>query len=276
MHREMSSIPAMFKLLLITVLGGCAAVDPGPATVQVLPPDPGPLCADSRTDPKGPDECYRRLHAYLRRSIAATVFIGQFAYSEAEGSSGQSGTGAVVSPDGHVLTAYHVVKDAEYILATIRYAHLGGGLRVLPLRTVPMEIVRFDAARDVALLRPRHPTAFPSYLVPDTERRPRPNELLWHFGQASVGLRGSVKDYPVEEPQLKQNGLATMNVACRSGDSGGPVVSLDGRLIGLVLASVKDEDLTYFLPIGEAAHLLPAPPAEDGTPAGPTPATGGK
>lgn len=256
MHRKIFSVPAMFQLLSVIVLCGCAAVGTGPIVLQPLPADPGPLCVDSRTDPIGPAACTRRLYAFIQRNVAVTVTIGQLAYDETEGSSGRSGTGTVIGPDGLILTAYHVVKDAEYIMATIRRANLAGGVQVLPVKTVPLVIAAYDAGRDIALLKPRHPTEFPLYLAVAGDRQPRPGEFLWHFGQASVGLRGTVQNWPVTEPQLGQDGLATLKVACRSGDSGGPVVSLDGRLVGVILASVEGEDLTYFLPIAEVMPLL--------------------
>ncbi len=262
MHRKSLSATTILKLFSAISLYGCAAVGTGPVTLQPLPSDPGPICADSRTDPKGPDECGRRLVSFIRRNIASAVTVTPLAYSEEHGSLQKIGTGAVLSPDGLVLTAYHVVKDAEYILVQIRGANIQQGIQVIQARTVPMEVVKVVPEKDVALLRPRHPTAFPLYLEPARDWRPTPRELLWHFGQASVGLRGPVQDWPVAEPQLKQDRLATMRVACRSGDSGGPVVGLDGRLAGIVLASVEGEDLTYFLPLGEILPLLAdLPPA---------------
>lgn len=277
MLRKRSSITAIIQFLPMTILCGCAAVGTGPVALQPLPPDPGPVCADSQTDPKGPAECQRRLFSFIRRNIAATVTVTPLAYSAEQGNSLQKiGTGAVISPDGLVLTAYHVVKDAEYIMAQIRGANLVQGIQVIVVRTVPMDVVGTLPEKDLALLRPRHPTEFPLYLEIDRDWQPAPDMLLWHFGQTSLGLRGAVQNWPVSEPQLRQDGLATLKVACRSGDSGGPVVSLDGRLVGIILASVENEDLTYFLPIGEAVRLLPMPPAEDKTPAGPAPASGSR
>lgn len=239
------------------ILSGCAVVGAGIAQPQPLPPDLGPICVDSRTDSKGPAECGRRLDSYIRRNIAATVVVLPIAYSEQQGSLQKVGTGAVLSPDGLVLTAYHVVADAEYITVQIRGANLEQGVQVIPVKTIPMVVVATMPEHDAALLRPRHPTAFPAVLRPDLNWRPEPGELLWHFGQASVGLRGSVREGSVTEPQLKMSGLVTMNVACRSGDSGGPVVSLDGRLVGIILASVEGEDLTYFLPISAIPEAFP-------------------
>jgi len=239
------------------LLSGCAAVGTGPVPLQPLPPDPGPVCVDSRTDPKGPAECGRRLDAYVRRNIAATVVIMPIAYSERDGSLQKVGTGAVISADGLVLTAYHVIAGAEYITAEIRSANLDQGILVIPVKTIPMEIVGTWPERDIALLRPRHPTTFPAVLRADLNWRPEPGELLWHFGQASVGLRGAVTGPAVDDLQLqaadrttRMSGLMIMSTACRNGDSGGPVVDLAGRLVGIALASPeKGENPTYFLPV---------------------------
>jgi len=245
---------------------GCAAVSAAPIKLEPLPSDPGPVCADSRTDPKGPDECGRRLSAFIRRNIAATVTVLPIAYSEDKGNLQKVGTGAVIRPDGLVLTAYHVIKDAEYIMVQIRGADLEQGVRVVPLKTVPMEVAVAYPEKDIALLRPRHPTAFPLEMSAAADWQPRAGELLWHFGQTSVGLRGRLAAWPVDLPKMGLSGTAAMEVACRNGDSGGPVVTLDGRLVGIVLASVEGEDLTYFMPIGEILPLLekivPRPEAE--------------
>jgi S1-C subfamily serine protease len=240
--------------LSLTTLVGCAATGQRQVQIQPVPPDLGRICANSQTDPKGPYECGRRLDAYVKRNIAATVKIWPILYDQNGGVSGAMGTGALVSASGHVLTAYHVIKDADYVMATIRRANTGLGIQIMPLKTIPMVVVQTDSVNDLALLRPKHPERFDHYLTPAPYWQLQEGEMLWHFGQATVGLRGTAKI--MSATILGFEGVVGVEVKSQEGDSGGPVVTLDGRLIGIILANNEQKGLLYFMPIDRAMKLL--------------------
>jgi S1-C subfamily serine protease len=251
--RSLLSIAAALSFSLIT-LAGCATAGSRQVQIQPVPPDYGPVCANSQTDPLGAYECGRRLDSYVKRNIAATVKLWPILYDQNGGVSGAMGTGVVVSSDGHVLTAYHVVKDADYVMATVRRANMGFGVQIMPLKTIPMVVVQTDPVHDLALLRPKHPERFDHYLTPEPAWTPRAGELLWHFGQATIGLRGTVK--VPSTTVLGFEGLVGIEVKSQEGDSGGPVVALDGKLVGIVIANNEQKGLLYFMPVERAMQLL--------------------
>lgn len=253
MHQRSYRLPAALFFSLIT-LAGCAATGQRQVQIQPVPPDLGPICANSQTDPLGSYECGRRLDAYVKRNIAATVKLWPILYDQNGGVSGAMGTGAMVSSSGHVLTAYHVIKDADYVMATIRRANMGFGVQIVPLKTIPMVVVQTDPVHDLALLRPKHPERFDHYLTPATSWQLQEGELLWHFGQATVGLRGAAK--VMSMTVLGFEGVVGIEVKSQEGDSGGPVVTLDGKLVGIILANNEQKGMLYFMPIAQAMKLL--------------------
>lgn len=148
-----------------------------------------------------------------------------------------SGTGFVVTPQGHFLTAYHVVEQA----ATIQVS-----LEANRAQAVPAELVGWDVAADLAVLRlaespyPWIPLAEPGYT-------PRIGEdvgvLSYPLGE-ELGLEITYTAGPVGSLRRNEHGAALLQVsaAVTHGSSGGPLFRLaDYRVIGIVHGGVKHD-----------------------------------
>ena len=144
------------------------------------------------------------------------------------------GSGAVITPRGRVITNAHVVAGARY--AVCRWS--GGKQRL-------MRRLGIDYGQDLALLEPAEAVEAP--LPCFTWRGAPPGEGTWVLGLGFPGgYRGD--DWAVASlgqitgsaaSSTRVNGVFAYDGALRSdtpifsGNSGGPLVDLDGRLIGL-------------------------------------------
>jgi len=220
------------------------------------PDVPATLCPD---EPGGAtaQECALRRNAYIAKSIGSTVRVQLISYTPRDGMGGGLGTGVVIDERGTVLTAYHVVKDAEFVLVIPRQAQIGDDsqLRMVDLPPIPMVVTKASPEKDVALLVAKHdvgviapPMGLGRGYVPSV------GERLWHFGQTTVGARGPITDLSVAT--LGFTGLVAAQMKSAEGDSGGPVVAPDGTLVGTVIANNESKGLTYFRPIDDSLNAL--------------------
>lgn len=177
------------------------------------------------------------LEVAVRRCDARECrFAWQALVLEGEGqedSAATTGTCFAVSPDGLVLTAFHVVEWAQRI--EIRF--VGGP----PL---PAQVHSLDRLNDVALLKVEAPT--PDYLNLADAGAVRLGEPVFTVGfpavdvlgdqpkysEGSVGALVGLEDSP---PSLQ------LSIPVQPGSSGGPVVNDHGEVVGII-ESVADAD----------------------------------
>ncbi|CAL8971258.1 hypothetical protein PROP_00610 [Propionicimonas sp. T2.31MG-18] len=194
-----------------------------------------------------------------------------------------SGSGFVVG-ERLVLTAAHVVAGAHQV-----------SLRLSGRAPVLADVVGLDAARDTALLRtaavlPVAPLvlAGPAVAAPGTEvatlglplGESEPGVALTRI--TSVTDRAVVNDHPLRD-------LVTVDTTLAPGSSGGPAIAPDGRVLGMVVATIggrggRDSAATVTLAIDTASLAqsvaqwssqapLPVAPCDGDRPApGPGPA----
>jgi len=158
------------------------------------------------------------------------------------------GTAFVIGP-GILLTALHVVQDANQLSI------------VLPGRSaVEADVVGIDIEHDLALL---HAPAAP---------QPGPTPLaLGTSAGVQLGQAIAVLGYPLPSPEhptvtvtqgivsalRTQQGFIQIDAAVNPGNSGGPVLAPDGRVIGVVDASVRGaQNFNFAVPIDLAKPLL--------------------
>lgn len=199
-------------------------------------------------------------NAYIRRAVGSTVEVSVQRYTAEDGVKSYGGTGVVISNDRTILTAYHVVRNAAFVY--VSYRSLGAdNLTVTTGRGIPVQVVAISEARDVALLRPLNVEPdFPAPLPVDAAWRPAEGELLWQFGKTTRWSRGTVVD--TDEESTGVANCAEMAFTVRPGDSGGPVMTSDGRVVGVILSrndhdeNRTDDDRGYFMPMHLALDAL--------------------
>lgn len=143
-----------------------------------------------------------------------------------------SGSGFIVTPEGHILTCAHVVENTRAIKVKL-------GERILDA-----VVVRRDAGSDLALLKitsgePLPALAFSQFrsatLGQDVFTIGFPNPELQ--GEAAKLTKGSVSSMggTQDDPRFYQ-----ISVPIQPGNSGGPLLDSDGNVVGVVVSRMRD------------------------------------
>jgi serine protease Do len=142
------------------------------------------------------------------------------------------GTGFFVSDTGHVLTAYHVIESQRINNRPVKYVGIASSGAEYPLR-----LIGFDAYVDLALLQAETDNTVPHLrLAVDA---PRPGQKIVTIGNSRGELledrSGRVTRLGVGAPQATfADDTIELTASLGPGDSGGPVLTGDGEVIGVV------------------------------------------
>lgn len=137
------------------------------------------------------------------------------------------GSGVVIDNQGHVLTNYHVIKQAQELNVT-----LANG------QSQMAKVVGVDPDVDLAVIKLSEPTVA---AIGMTSQVPRIGDIALAIGN-SFGVGQSVTQGIISGLGRTNLGLAKIenfiqtDVAINPGNSGGALVNTDGELIGVVTA----------------------------------------
>ena len=162
------------------------------------------------------------------------------------------GSGVVIIDDGTILTNLHVVQTAESI--TITFAD---GTES------PAGIVSIQPENDLAVLRAQ---TLPDDLQAATLRSSadlRPGEEVVAIGfpfgigpSVSSGVvSGLRRGFRSPDGGQQMSNLIQFDAAANPGNSGGPLVTLDGQVVGIVTAILNPTPARTFLGIGFAVPI---------------------
>ncbi|MCB1207091.1 MAG: trypsin-like peptidase domain-containing protein [Verrucomicrobiae bacterium] len=146
---------------------------------------------------------------------------------------GQFGTGFAISPKGYLVTCHHVVGDADRVIV-----HTGGGY-------LDAAIVALDPQNDLAVLKVE---AWPGRhlgLVSSSEITHASPVIAAGFPDPSVlGINPKISTGIVnalsgvrDDPRFIQ-----ISAPVQPGNSGGPLISASGRVVGVVAAGLNSID----------------------------------
>jgi serine protease Do len=162
------------------------------------------------------------------------------------------GSGFIVDPSGYVLTNYHVVKDAERITVKLRDGD-----------EFKAKVVGADEETDIAVLKIEAGRRL-SYITFGNSDEARIGDWVLAigspFGLARTVTAGIISQTNRETPQGNpfQRFLQT-DAAINRGNSGGPLVDMDGNVIGVnsqIATSTGDYNgIGFALPSNEAANV---------------------
>lgn len=162
------------------------------------------------------------------------------------------GTGVVIVDKGIILTNLHVVQGAETIritfsdgletTATIKSVKPEDDLAVLQAKTIPDDMIA-ATMRSTGDLKPGdHVVAvgFPFGIGPST----------------SAGVVSGLKrSFRSPEGKQEMTNLIQFDAAANPGNSGGPLVTMDGQVVGIVTAILNPNDQRTFIGIGFAVPI---------------------
>ena len=163
-----------------------------------------------------------------------------------------AGSGVVISADGYILTCHHVVENATSVTVT-----LNSGSKY------DAALVGSDAQSDLAVLRIQPKEDEPLvYAEQGCSADLLVGERVVAIGNPLGTLGGTVTDGIISATErnisTSDGSVMTLlqtNAAINSGNSGGGLFNLDGKLIGIVnakYASAGVEGLAFAIPIDSA------------------------
>lgn len=162
------------------------------------------------------------------------------------------GSGVVVSLAGDILTSLHVVADATEVHVTF-----ADGTRVTG------EVVATQPENDIAVVRAG---ALPAGVVPAVLGDPASvHEGMDAYAMGSpFGLGGSMsvgvvsgidREFKLPDSNVVLHRLIQIDAAVNPGNSGGPLLDRDGRVIGIVTALINPTEDDVFIGIGLAVRI---------------------
>ena len=226
---------------------------PTPAPTQVPPtatstPTPLPTATPSIADG-------------VSHVLPAVVTVVNTQGTTSSGDPGESrirGSGAIVTPEGYIVTNFHVV-------------HGGGGLSVILSsgEEYPARLVALDAQQDLALLKVDVQGL--SVITWGNSAQVRPGEWAIAVGSAlgdfpnsvTVGVISGVDRILEIDKANILGGLIQTDAAINRGNSGGPLVNQAGEVIGINTFFIREsqdigvaEGLSFAIPSDRARSLI--------------------
>lgn len=167
------------------------------------------------------------------------------------------GSGFLIDRQGHLLTNAHVVRRAQRITARLSRGKL----------SLPAELLGLDEDSDVALLKVKPPagtTLQPVHLGDSSQLQV--GEWLLALGdpfggavRASAGLLSARESRDLATGKHGLWGYLQTDIAMHAGNSGGPLVNVQGEVVGIATAvdSRGSAGIGFAVPINVARSLLP-------------------
>lgn len=152
---------------------------------------------------------------------------------------GSGGSGVIVSPDGYVVTAAHVLKKPEGRIQVV----MSDG------RRAAAKLVGILEDHDIAVLKITKRGPWP-YRELGGEELPRRGSVCLATGVPGGQRRD--RPPPLRVGAVTDHTAALLRTTCAltMGDSGGPLFDLDGRVIGVHSRVGIDPGKNYHVPVG--------------------------
>jgi S1-C subfamily serine protease len=187
----------------------------------------------------------------IQRSVVRVRQYGKLPEKDSEIVKG-IGTGVVVVDTGIILTNLHVVSGASRVQVVFNDGSISDAsviglqpendLAVLQAKTIPDDLIpaTLKSTQDLAIGEKVIAVGFPFGIGPS----------------ASSGIVSGLKrEYRSPEGKRVLTNLIQFDAAANPGNSGGPLVTMDGAVVGIVTAILNPTPEDFFIGIGFAIPI---------------------
>jgi serine protease Do len=178
------------------------------------------------------------------------------------------GSGVIVDSYGFILTSYHVVRNANEISVQLQNR-----------RVIEAEMISFDPLTDLAMLRLKADVILPAAKLGNSNKA-EVGDFVLVVG-SPLGLQHTVTSGIVsatgreliggkDDPFLGYQNFIQTDASIYEGNSGGPLINLDGEVIGIAHASIGKaySGLSFATPINFIKNVLESMKEGKGAPRG--------
>jgi serine protease Do len=162
--------------------------------------------------------------------------------TSAAAASNTRGSGFIINPQGHILTAHHVVAGAKEI-----------EIRLADGQRFRGHIVATDPQVDFAIVKINGEGEFPVLSLGDSDTL-QVGELVGSLGYP-FGTESSLHVGIISRRGKRQNGSAPSGA--NAGESGGPVVNMKGHVVGMVTMASEKGTIGFAVPINVVKSMIP-------------------
>jgi S1-C subfamily serine protease len=205
------------------------------------------------------DKPFAEVYREVAPSVVRILSIAIDPFSLAERVRMGTGSGVVIDDEGHVVTNAHVVHDAAEVV-----------ISVAPDDIRPAQVVGLDPISDLAVVKlSDRSLRLPKAKLGSAEGLEVGERVLavgHPFGLDKTATQGIVSGTGRVLPFSPMSWLTPLmqtDAAISPGNSGGPLVDLCGRVLGInTLAGREGQNLNFAVPIDTVRELVPQLVAE--------------
>ncbi|NOY85105.1 MAG: trypsin-like serine protease [Nitrospirae bacterium] len=166
-----------------------------------------------------------------------------------------SGSGSIISQQGHILTNSHVVKDAKRLMVT-----LSDGSKWAA------KLVGADPVSDLAVIQIKAPSKKLTVIPMGHSDHLRPGQKVLAIGNPfglertlTTGIISAIRKH-IKTDASEMEEVIQIDAAINPGNSGGPLIDSDGKMIGINTAiftpSGGSVGIGFAVPINTALNIL--------------------
>ena len=160
-----------------------------------------------------------------------------------------SGSGCIITSNGYILTSSHVVKNAKNIEVKTTNGNV-----------YPAKIIKMTGKnKDLALLKIEPKNSLPEIKIGNSEEV-KVGQRVLAIGNP-FGFNGTLTTGIVSRIDYHNNKIQT-DAAINPGSSGGPIINIDGEVIGISQSIYNPDNnqsnigIGFAVPVNEAKSLL--------------------
>jgi len=194
-----------------------------------------------------------------RQNVGGVSFLSPVA-TQAE----VTGAGVIVDDRGYVLTTFQTVGSAN-LVKVLLYQGQQSGQPLGQQRELMADVIGVDPKCDMALLKIRAAKSFPAVRLGNSDQV-QVGDIVFAIGNP-FGFKGTVtmgivssSNRKVTVGGIKYPDLIQTDAAINDGNDGGPLVNVNGEVIGVNMACVMPDHrysgIGFAVPINDAAGLL--------------------